>query len=58
MFFSIQSYAGQSGLNPLDRNVLLLRASSKAAVASIRDCLSLLRQNYRDPDLVSTSSIR
>ncbi|XP_064384554.1 oxysterol-binding protein-related protein 11-like [Halichondria panicea] len=56
MEMQIDSYATQSGINPLDTNVLLLRASSKAAVSTVRDCLTLLKANYSDPDQISTHS--
>ena len=37
-----QSCSG-AGVSPVDENVLLLRATSQAAVSTVRDCLALIR---------------
>ena len=39
---STQSCSG-TGMEPVDRNVLLLKATSQAAVHSVKDCLALIK---------------
>ena len=40
--FLFQSCSG-TGIEPLDRDVLLLKATSQAAVHSVKDCLALIK---------------
>lgn len=43
MQVQLESYGRQTGLDPFSKNVLLLKATSQAAVHSVRDCLALMK---------------
>lgn len=52
----LQTNATQAGLSPNDREVLLARATSQAALTSVKDCLALMKLRLPDSHSVSEAS--